>query len=223
MNETLPKKNFFKLSEVANLLRVKPHEIHFWETEFPQIRSQKSQNGVRIYRKKDVVLFSAVKHLLHERKFTVSGARRVLTESDTMLDEITSTRKEPEVLNTAVLSPAVPAKEGEGKLSLESEILQEAAAILDSQDEYDEQTHKIYQSCADELDDALQINIEPNHAGEILNAAINKQKEELHTKLYLSKAEQQRALDLLMASKKSLNEVLLSLDKIKPSDFWGDF
>lgn len=212
MNETLPKKNFFKLSEVAVLLSVKPHEIHYWEAEFPQIRSQKSPSGQRMYRKEDVVLFSAIKHLLYDRKFTVAGARRVLSEADTMHEEL---NKE------GTNAPCMPVHMAQ-EMNSSADILEEAASLLSVEEEYHEETHKIYQDCAAELEEAHQV-IEPQCAGEMLNAAIIEQKEKMAQMHRIHKLEQEKAMALLMASKESLRDVLQSLEKIKPSDFWRDF
>lgn len=212
MNETLPRKNFFKLSEVAILLNVKPHEIHYWEAEFPQVRSQKSPSGQRIYRKEDVVLFSAIKHLLYDRKFTVAGARRVLSEADTMIEEFH--KKE-------TIAPACVSVETNRKSS-GADILEEAASMLGVEEEYHEATHEIYQDCASELEEAHQ-DIEPHCAGEMINAAINEQKEKMAQIHRIHKLEQEKAMALLMASKESLCDVLHSLEKIKPSDFWRGF
>jgi DNA-binding transcriptional MerR regulator len=210
MSETLPKKSFFKLSEVAVLLSVKPHEIHYWEAEFPQIRSQKTHSGQRIYRKEDVVLFSAIKHLLYDRKFTVAGARRVLGESDVM-NEVAAASQEP----VPVVVEAVPGP---------SEFLQEAAELLVVEDDdiYDEKTHEIYQECAVEIEQACQ-KVDPLHAGEMLSDALLAEKEKSQRERRLNKIEQEKAMAILMASKKSLSDVLESLDKITPSEFWQGF
>jgi DNA-binding transcriptional MerR regulator len=74
----LPDKLFFKIGEVAKLAGVKQYVLRFWETEFPSIRPQKSRTNQRLYSRKDVEAVLAVRHLLHERKFTIEGARRHL-------------------------------------------------------------------------------------------------------------------------------------------------
>jgi DNA-binding transcriptional MerR regulator len=74
----LPDKLFFKIGEVARLAGVKQYVLRFWETEFPSIRPQKSKTNHRLYSRKDVEAVLAIKHLLHERKFTIEGARRHL-------------------------------------------------------------------------------------------------------------------------------------------------
>jgi DNA-binding transcriptional MerR regulator len=77
----LPDKLFFKIGEVARIAGVKQYVLRFWETEFPSIRPQKSKTNQRLYSRRDVETVLAVKHLLHERKFTIEGARRHLAGS----------------------------------------------------------------------------------------------------------------------------------------------
>lgn len=81
INETLPDKNFFKPQEVASWLMVKPHIICYWEAEFSDIKPCKNKMGQKLYKREDVLLMSAIKHLLYEKKFTVAGARKVIKNS----------------------------------------------------------------------------------------------------------------------------------------------
>lgn len=82
MHETLPDKGFFRTQEIASLLMVKPHVISYLEAEFTEIKPQKNKDGQKVYRREDVILLSAIKHLLYDKKFTVAGARKILRESD---------------------------------------------------------------------------------------------------------------------------------------------
>src|SRR5580692_5796337 len=82
MRESLPRRNFFRASEVTELLNIKPHEIRYWESEFPQVRPQKTKTGQRIYRRQDLIIFSAIKHLLLEKKLSLPAAQRIIAESD---------------------------------------------------------------------------------------------------------------------------------------------
>lgn len=238
MSETLPKKNFFKLSEVATLLSVKPHEIHYWETEFPQIRSQKS-HGQRVFRKDDVILFSAIKHLLYDRKFTVAGARRVLAESDIMSKELAAAKKVEatpinvvatpinEVAPIEIPSPELPMPQVQASEVIEvCDVLMEASHMLkdeEPEDVYDVQTHDIYQDCAQDLEQEIEPTIEPQHAGEMLSDALVEHKETKKQQQRLSALEKEQAMATLLASKQSLTDVITSLDKISPSDFWRGF
>lgn len=76
----LPDKLFFKIGEVSRLLEVRPHVLRYWESEFTEIRPQKSKTNQRLYRRRDVEALVAIRHLLYERKFTIEGAKRFLAE-----------------------------------------------------------------------------------------------------------------------------------------------
>ena len=77
----LPDKLYFKIGEVARLTGVKQHVLRYWESEFSEVRPQKSRSNQRLYRRKDLEAVLAIKHLLYDRKFTIEGARRHLREA----------------------------------------------------------------------------------------------------------------------------------------------
>jgi len=205
IQETLPKKNLFNSSEVATLLKVKPHEIRYWENEFPQIRSQKNKHGQRLYRKEDLILFSAIKHLLQDKKFTIAGALKILADADIFEKRVTQ-------------EPAVSAA------SEDFDVLQASSDILSQTDNaFDEQTHEIYQNCAEDLEQASNIQIEAKYVGEMIADALIEHAHENNNLAKMSKPEYEKKLATLNASKRQLNDVLLSLEKFSPNDFWGKF
>jgi DNA-binding transcriptional MerR regulator len=78
----IPDKLYFRIGEVSRLCAVESYVLRFWETEFPQLRPNKSGTGQRLYRKRDVEMALRVKQLLHEEGYTIAGARQILqTES----------------------------------------------------------------------------------------------------------------------------------------------
>ena len=74
----IPDKLYFRIGDVAKLCGVETYVLRFWETEFPQMRPNKSGTGQRLYRKKDVELALKVRRLLHDEGYTIAGARQVL-------------------------------------------------------------------------------------------------------------------------------------------------
>jgi len=93
----LPDKLFFRIGEVSAIAGVPAYVLRFWESEFRQIRPQRTSSGQRLYRKKDVERVLMIKHLLHEKKFTIKGAKRHLRSQaasapppPALLDEIRS-------------------------------------------------------------------------------------------------------------------------------------
>lgn len=240
MQETLPHRNFFRASEVSTLLNIKPHEIHYWETEFPQIRPQKTKTGQRIYRRQDLILFSAIKNLIQDKKLTIPAAQRIIAESDeisiaaiseTNFNRDAALANSPVMPNqTSALVSAAPEQTHEeikdskpmSEAIQKDRFLEEAAELLYGEDdEFDELTHKIYQQCATELDHVT-MDIEVNHVGEMLHNALAKN-EMTQKKRRMSKLEYERAVATLMESKNSLTAILTALEKYHESEFFSGF
>ena len=79
-------KLFRPISEVADLVGVKPHVLRYWETQFSMLRPRKNRAGNRMYRPDDVQMLLRIKELLYARRYTIAGARRTLLD-DRKLDE----------------------------------------------------------------------------------------------------------------------------------------
>jgi DNA-binding transcriptional MerR regulator len=76
----LPDKLYFKIGEVSKLTRLPAYVLRFWENEFTCIRPKRTSSGQRLYRRGDVEMVFKIRHLLHERKFTIEGARQYLSK-----------------------------------------------------------------------------------------------------------------------------------------------
>lgn len=74
----IPDKLFFRIGEVSKLCSLPAYVLRFWETEFPQLKPNKSNTGQRVYRRKDVENVVKVKKLLYEEGYTIQGARQLL-------------------------------------------------------------------------------------------------------------------------------------------------
>src|ERR1700755_3144340 len=74
----IPDKLYFRIGEVPRLCKVQSYVLRFWESEFPQLKPNKSGTGQRLYRKRDVEMALQIKHLLHEEGYTIAGARQLL-------------------------------------------------------------------------------------------------------------------------------------------------
>ncbi|MBA4503001.1 MerR family transcriptional regulator [Marinobacterium marinum] len=73
----IPPKRYFTIGEVADLCRLKPHVLRYWEQEFAQIQPVK-RNSRRYYQQQDVLLLRQIRSLLHEQGYTIAGARQWL-------------------------------------------------------------------------------------------------------------------------------------------------
>ena len=76
----IPEKLFFRIGEVCDLIKVRPHVLRYWETEFPMLSPQKNRAGQRVYRRKDVEMVMRIRDLLYEEKFTIAGAKKRLID-----------------------------------------------------------------------------------------------------------------------------------------------
>ncbi len=76
----IPEKLFFKIGEVCELIKVQPHVLRYWETEFPMLAPEKNRAGQRVYRRKDVEMVLRIRDLLYEEKFTIAGAKKKLAD-----------------------------------------------------------------------------------------------------------------------------------------------
>src|SRR5215210_8259206 len=80
LSSRIPEKLFFKIGEVCELIKVQPHVLRYWETEFPMLAPQKNRAGQRVYRRKDVEMVMRIRDLLYEEKFTIAGAKKKLMD-----------------------------------------------------------------------------------------------------------------------------------------------
>jgi DNA-binding transcriptional MerR regulator len=75
---SIPDRLYFKIGDVARLCGVETYVLRFWESQFPQLKTNKSGTGQRLYRRRDVELALTIKRLVHAEGYTLSGARAVL-------------------------------------------------------------------------------------------------------------------------------------------------
>jgi len=74
----IPDRLYFKIGDVARICAVEPYVLRFWETQFPQLKPNKSGTGQRLYRRREVELALEIKRLVHGEGYTIIGARQAL-------------------------------------------------------------------------------------------------------------------------------------------------
>lgn len=74
------KKLYYSISEVSKLTGLEQYILRYWETEFEQLNPSKNRAGNRIYTNKDIKLILQIKRLLREEKYTIEGAKKILSE-----------------------------------------------------------------------------------------------------------------------------------------------
>jgi DNA-binding transcriptional MerR regulator len=73
-------KMYYSITEVGEILNLKPHILRYWETEFPILHPKKNRAGNRAYRKKDIEIAKSIKFMLYEEGYTIDGARKKLLQ-----------------------------------------------------------------------------------------------------------------------------------------------
>ena len=73
-------KNKFRIGELADKVGVERFVIRFWEKEFA-LSSSRSNGGQRFYTEYDLSVFMNIKTLLYEEGFTISGAKKKMSDS----------------------------------------------------------------------------------------------------------------------------------------------
>jgi DNA-binding transcriptional MerR regulator len=93
---SIPDRLYFKIGDVARLCGVESYVLRFWESQFPQLKPNKSGTGQRLYRRRDVELALEIKRLVHAEGYTLSGARAVLGQEQRHPGKRPSGNLEPE-------------------------------------------------------------------------------------------------------------------------------
>jgi DNA-binding transcriptional MerR regulator len=74
------KKLYYSISEVSKLTDLEQYILRYWETEFDQLKPSKNRAGNRIYTNKDIKMILLIKKLLREEKYTIEGAKKILSD-----------------------------------------------------------------------------------------------------------------------------------------------
>jgi DNA-binding transcriptional MerR regulator len=74
----IPDRLYFKIGDVAKICDLETYVLRFWESQFPQLKPNKSGTGQRLYRRREVELVLEIKRLVHGEGYTLAGARQAL-------------------------------------------------------------------------------------------------------------------------------------------------
>ncbi len=77
----IPDRLYFKIGDVARICSVETYVLRFWESQFPQLKPNKSGTGQRLYRRRDVETALEIKRLVHAEGYTLAGARQALGQA----------------------------------------------------------------------------------------------------------------------------------------------
>lgn len=76
----LVRKEYYAISEVADLVGLPAHVLRYWESQFTVLNPSKNRSGNRVYQRKEIRLILLVKQLLYDEKYTVEGAKQKLDQ-----------------------------------------------------------------------------------------------------------------------------------------------
>ena len=99
-NTSSIKKLYYSIGEVSKITDLKQYVLRYWETEFKQLNPNKNKAGNRTYRQKDIDTILEIKNLLYKEKFTIEGARKILSQPSKEVKVVTKTEKK--VITTGV-------------------------------------------------------------------------------------------------------------------------
>ena len=99
-NTSSIKKLYYSIGEVSKITDLKQYVLRYWETEFKQLNPNKNKAGNRTYRQKDIDTILEIKNLLYKEKFTIEGARKMLSQPSKEVK--VSTKTEKKVISTGV-------------------------------------------------------------------------------------------------------------------------
>ena len=76
-----PKKQFYTISEVAEIVGTNESTLRFWEREFKEIKPRRASRGIRLYSNADLQIVKLIYHLVKEKGLTLDGAKKRLKEN----------------------------------------------------------------------------------------------------------------------------------------------
>lgn len=82
-DETLFKRQYYAIGEVAEMFGVNQSLLRFWENEFDIIQPRKNRKGDRHFRPIDIKNLELIYDLLRRRKLTIEGAKDFLKKNKT--------------------------------------------------------------------------------------------------------------------------------------------
>ena len=87
LNPDKPRKLYYSIKEVAQMLDVNESLLRYWETEFPHLKPKTTGNRVRQYTEKDIEQIKIIYNLVKVRGFKIAAARKMLTANRAGVDK----------------------------------------------------------------------------------------------------------------------------------------
>ncbi len=80
-------KHFYTIREVSELTELPASTLRFWETQFSELRPNRTNKGQRRYTPKDIETIRMLRFLLHERGLKLEAAREELKRNRRGVDK----------------------------------------------------------------------------------------------------------------------------------------
>jgi len=119
MKDLSIKKLYYSISEVSKITDIEQYVLRYWETEFEELNPQKNRAGNRIFTNKDIQIILYIKTLLREKKYTIEGAKKILTD---FKPEATQNKTENENLFVSEINPVIQSENRKEKNSIKKDL-----------------------------------------------------------------------------------------------------
>ena len=114
---TIPDRLYFKIGDVAEISGLETYVLRFWESQFPQLKPNKSGTGQRLYRRREVELVLEIKRLVHDEGYTLAGARQALEATHRRHSGEGGSARRPEDVASVIRSARAELREIAGLLA----------------------------------------------------------------------------------------------------------
>ncbi len=104
MNNKEPKKLYYSISELSQIIDEEQYVLRYWEREFDEIKPRKNRAGNRAYTASDIALIQLIKKLLREERLTIQKTKDKLKTLD--LSSIEGYQPETSVQESTAIKPA---------------------------------------------------------------------------------------------------------------------
>lgn len=102
-------KKYYKIGDVAEILKVPASTIRYWESEFEQLSSRRSKSGRRFYSPEDIRTLRMIHFLIKVKGLRIEAAKEELRSSRSnvshrlkVIEILTDTRTELEEMLSAL-------------------------------------------------------------------------------------------------------------------------
>ena len=103
MKNSLTRKLYYSISEVAKITNLQPYTLRAWEKEFSCLRPRRLHGKNRSYRARDIGIIILIKRLLYDERYTTQGvSQKLKTEPDLVRHAAENTTFSLSYINTPV-------------------------------------------------------------------------------------------------------------------------